>query len=66
MQQKTAEHHQNLPLHFEIGRFTCMKNPTFLLNSSSGSVRTVEDESRQMMGMRGAPAQLDTATPTSV
>jgi hypothetical protein len=44
MQQKIAEGHQNLALHFEIGRFKCMKNPAFLLNLSSGSVRTVEDE----------------------
>src|SRR5208337_1874001 len=38
--------HQNLALHFEIGRFRCMKNPAFLLNLSLGSVRTVEDESK--------------------
>jgi hypothetical protein len=44
MQQKTAEHHQNLPLHFEVARFSCTKNPAFLLNSSAGSFRTVEDE----------------------
>ena len=44
MQLKLAERHQNLPLHFEVARFSCTENPAFLLNSSAGSFRTVEDE----------------------
>ena len=37
-----------------------MKNPAYLLNSSSGSVRTVEDEQGKMVQLDGLHTQHQT------
>jgi hypothetical protein len=50
-----------LPLHFEVKRLTGMKNPAFLLNLSSGSVRAVEDELEKELIMEQTPFDVKTS-----